>query len=116
MKIPSEAKILRIHIGESDKDISNTRPLYKEVTCKAHEAGLAGTTVIRGILGFGANSVIHSNKVLRLSEDLPIIIEIVDAPEKIEAFLPTLDDLITEGLITIEDVHVVTYRRNSNND
>ena len=108
MKLPSEAELLRIFIGESDKH--HGRPLYKVVVEEARRKGLAGATVLRGILGFGANSRIHTAKILRLSEDLPMVIEIVDTPDKIEAFLPDLDDLITEGLITLERVRVILYR------
>lgn len=108
MKLPAEAYLLRIFIGESDKAAG--RPLHEALVLLARQRGLAGATVLRGILGFGANSRIHTAKVLRLSEDLPLIVEIVDSQEKIEAFLPELDALIGEGLVTLEPVRVITYR------
>lgn len=110
MKLPSEAEILRVFIGESDK--YNGRPLYEAIVEEARKTGMAGATVTRGVLGFGAHSRIHTAKILRLSEDLPLIIEIVDKPERIEAFLPDLDKMVGEGLITIEKVRVVAYRHN----
>lgn len=108
MKLPSEAYLLRIFIGESDR--ADGRPLHEAIVTAARKRGLAGATVLRGYLGFGANSRIHTAKVLRLSEDLPIVVEIVDAQEKIEAFLPELDAMIGEGLVTLEKVRVITYR------
>ena len=111
MKLPSQASLLRIFIGESDK--SDGRPLYEVIVETARKRGLAGATVLRGFIGFGANSRIHTSKVLRLSEDLPIAVEIVDEEEKIEAFLPELDKLIGEGLVTLEKVRVITYRHNA---
>jgi PII-like signaling protein len=110
MKLPSEASLLRIFIGESDK--LHGRPLCEVIVEKAREQGLAGATVLRGFLGFGANSRIHTSKVLRISEDLPIVIEIVDEEEKINALLPELDKIIGEGLITLEKVRVIAYRHN----
>ncbi len=110
MKLPSEAFLLRIFIGESDK--LNGKPLYEVIIEEARKRGLAGTTIVRGFQGFGANSRIHTSKVLRLSEDLPIIIEIVDSEDKIESFLPGLDSLIHEGLVTLEKVRVIVYRHN----
>lgn len=110
MKLPSEAEILRIFIGESDK--YNGRPLYEAIVEEARKSGMAGATVTRGVLGFGAHSRIHTAKILRLSEDLPLIVEIIDKPERIEAFLPGLDTMVEEGLITIEKVRVVAYRHN----
>jgi uncharacterized protein len=112
MKIPMEASLLRIFIGESDK--AGGRPLYEVIVEEARKRGLAGSTVLRGFLGFGANSRIHTSKVLRLSEDLPVVIEIVDAEEKIESFLPDLDRMIGEGMITLEKVRVIAYRHSSN--
>jgi PII-like signaling protein len=106
-----EAVLLRVFIGESDK--ADGRPLYEVIVEKARKRGLAGATVLRGFLGFGANSRIHTSKVLRLSEDLPIVVEIVDAEEKIDAFLPELDEMIDEGLVTREKVRVIAYRHNS---
>ena len=108
MKIPADGKLLRIFVGEQDK--WNGRPLYEEVVNLAREKELAGATAIKGCLGFGCNSHMHSAKVLRLSEDLPIIIEIVDSAEKIEQFLPHLDEMVKEGLVTIEKANVVMYR------
>ncbi len=108
MGLKGEAKLLRIFVGESDRYLG--RPLYEAIVLKAREAGLAGASVFRGIMGFGGHSRIHAARVLRLSEDLPVMIEIVDLPEKIEAFLPTLDAMITEGLVTLERVEVVWYR------
>ena len=108
MKLPSESELLRIFIGESDK--SNGRPLYEVIVDMARQRGMAGATVLRGYLGFGAHSRLHSTKILRLSEDLPIVIEIVDATEQIESFLPELDLLIEEGMVTIEPVRVIAYR------
>ena len=111
MKLPSEAQLLRIFIGESDKH--RGRPLHEAIVEEARRRGLAGATVLRGFLGFGANSRIHTAKILRLSEDLPVVIEIVDSPERIEAFLPDLDELITDGLVTLERVRVIAYRHNA---
>ena len=108
MKIPAEAELLRVFIGESDKH--GGRPLYEVIVQEARRRGLAGATVLRGTLGFGANSRIHTAKILRLSEDLPMVIEIVDAPEKIAAFLPDLDAMIGEGLVTLEKVRLIAYR------
>lgn len=108
MGLKGEAKLLRIFIGEADR--YKGRPLYEAIVLKAREAGLAGASVFRGIMGFGGHSRIHTARVLRLSEDLPVMIEIVDAPEKIEAFLPLLDEMISEGLVTLERVEVVWYR------
>lgn len=113
MKLPSEAELLRVFIGESDKH--QGRPLYEVIVEEARRRGLAGATVLRGTLGFGANSRIHTAKILRLSEDLPMVIEIVDKPEQIAAFLPDLDALIGEGLVTLERVRIITYRH-SNQD
>lgn len=108
MKLPSEAEILRVFIGESDKH--GGKPLYQAVVEEARKNGMAGATVLRGTLGFGVNSRLHTAKVLRLSEDLPMVVEIVDKPERIEAFLPVLDAMVKEGLITIEKVRVIAYR------
>ncbi|MBN1333266.1 MAG: DUF190 domain-containing protein [Synergistales bacterium] len=110
MKLPSEAFLLRIFIGESDK--SGSKPLHEAIVESARRQGLAGATVLRGFLGFGANSRIHTSKVLRLSKDLPVIVEIVDSEEKIESFLSQLDDLMDDGLVTLEKVRVIVYRHN----
>ena len=108
MQLPSEAQLLRIFIGESDKH--HGRPLHEAIVQLAHEKGLAGATVLHGIMGFGASSHIHTAKILRLSEDLPIVIEIVDQPDRIADFLPLIDEMIGEGLVTLEDVKVIAYR------
>jgi PII-like signaling protein len=108
MKLSGEAELLRIFVGERDK--CGHQPLYEAIVDAARRGGLAGATVLRGALGFGAHSTIHTSKVLRLSEDLPIVIEIVDTPEKIAAFLPKLDEMMYEGMVTLEKVRVITYR------
>lgn len=108
MNLPEQGHLLRIFIGESDKH--EGKPLYEWIVMKAKEKGLAGATVLRGLEGFGAHSRIHTAKVLRLSDDLPIVVEIVDALEKIEAFIPTIDGAIKEGLATLEKVSIKFYR------
>lgn len=108
MNTRKEGKLLRIFVGESDKH--EGLPLYEWIVRKAREEGLAGATVLRGLEGFGAKSLLHTAKILRLSSDLPIVIEIVDREEKIEHFLPLIDDAIVEGLATIEKVEVHFYR------
>jgi PII-like signaling protein len=108
MTIPEEGSLLRIFVGESDRH--GHHPLYEAIVLKAREQGLAGTTVLRGVMGFGKHSMIHTAKILRLSEDLPILIEIVDSREKVERFLPLLDDMITDGLVTLERVTVLQYK------
>jgi PII-like signaling protein len=108
MMMPGQGSLLRIFIGEADRH--GGQPLYEWIVRTARERGLAGATVLRGLEGFGAHSRLHTTKVLRLSTDLPIVIEIVDAHEKIEAFLPLIDDAITEGLATVERVDVRFYR------
>src|SRR5256884_8407894 len=110
MKIPESGKLLRIFIGESDR--WHHQPLYEAIVLKARELGLAGATVLRGPMGFGANSHLHTAKILRLSVDLPMIIEIVDTEEKINRLLPHLDIMVLEGLVTLEDVQVLKYRAN----
>jgi PII-like signaling protein len=107
MKIEGPALRLTIFVGESDQ--WRHRPLYHEVVARAHAAGLAGASVLRGIEGYGASSRIHTTRILSLSEDLPLAIVIVDAQEKVRAFLPQLDELITEGLVIIDPVEVVRY-------
>ena len=114
MKIEGEGKILRIFVGESDR--WEGQPLYEAIVLKARAEGLAGATALRGRAGFGAHSRLHTAKVLRLSEDLPIVIEIVDKADRIDTFLPTLDDMVKEGLITLEDVHIIAYRHNGKTD
>jgi PII-like signaling protein len=107
MQIPRQALLLRIFIGENHKD--DGRPLYESIVLKAREMHLAGATVLRGAMGFGHSSRLHTAKILRLSEDLPLVIEIVDAEDKINAFLPVIDELVTEGLVTLEAVRVLKY-------
>jgi uncharacterized protein len=107
MQIPKQAVLLRILIGEDDR--SDGSPLYEAIVLKAREQHLAGATVLRGAMGFGASSRLHTTKILRLSEDLPLVIEIVDSEEKINAFLPALDGMMTSGLITLEKVQVLQY-------
>jgi uncharacterized protein len=111
MKIEGEGQLLRIFVGESDQ--WQGRPLHEAIVLAAREKGLAGATVLRGIEGFGANSRIHTLKILRLSEDLPMIIEIADNAERIEAFLPTLDAMVSEGMVTLEKVNVLIYRHSA---
>ncbi|MBK9128625.1 MAG: DUF190 domain-containing protein [Phycisphaerales bacterium] len=111
MKLEGEAQLLRIFIGESDK--WQGQPLYEAIVLKARELHLAGATVLRGPMGFGKRSRLHTVKILRLSEDLPIIIEIVDSPEKIDELLPHLDAMMGDGLITMEKVRVIRYRADS---
>jgi PII-like signaling protein len=107
MQIPREAVLLRIFIGENDR--WEQRPLYEAIVLKAREMHLAGATVLRGPMGFGRSSRVHTAKVLRLSEDLPFIVEIVDSKDKIDAFLPVLDGMMGSGLVTIENVRVLQY-------
>lgn len=107
MEIPQEAVLLRVFIGEDDRN--DGRPLYEAIVLKARELQLAGATVVRGALGFGHSSRLHTTKILRLSDDLPLVIEIVDSEEKINAFLPTLNSLMTSGLVTLEKVRVLQY-------
>src|SRR5262245_26950161 len=111
MKLEGEAQLLRIFVGESDK--WQGRPVYESIVLKARELHLAGATVLRGPMGFGAHSRLHTVKVMRLSEDLPIVIEIVDSEEKINTLLPYIDEVVSEGLVTLEKVHVIKYQANS---
>ncbi|GAA5338834.1 DUF190 domain-containing protein [Thermus antranikianii] len=108
MKLEGEAKLLRVFVGESDRH--GGRPLYEAIVLEAKRQGLAGATVFKGFMGFGAHSRIHTAKVLQLSEDLPVMIEIVDTDEKIRAFLPVLEGMVKEGLVTLEKVEVIRYR------
>lgn len=108
MHIPEDGYLLRIFVGESDRH--GHRPLYEAIVLKARETGLAGATVLRGVMGFGKHSVLHTAKILRLSEDLPMVIEIADSLEHIEHFLPTLDEMISDGLVTLERVRVIQYK------
>jgi PII-like signaling protein len=111
MKISEDGQLLRIFIGESDR--WQGKPLYEAIILKAREMGIAGATMLRGMMGFGANSRIHTAKILRLSEDLPIVVEIVDNAEKIERLLPLIDEMVQEGLVTLEKVQVIQYRHRS---
>jgi PII-like signaling protein len=113
MKIPQDGHLLRIFLGESDK--WHGKPLYEAIVLKARELHLAGATVLRGPMGFGAHSRLHTAKILRLSEDLPIVIEIVDGREKIDQLLPHIDDMVREGLVTLEPVEVIKYRADNAN-
>ena len=108
MKLPEEGKLLRIFVGETDT--FRGKSLYEAIVLKARELNLAGATVFRGIMGYGATSRIHSIKLLRLSEDLPVMIEIVDTEKNIEKILPFLDETVQEGLITLENINVIRYR------
>jgi PII-like signaling protein len=108
MQIPHDAVLLRIFIGESDR--WHHQPLYEAIVMKAREMHLAGATVVRGQMGFGKASRLHTSKIIRLSMDLPLVIEIVDSEEKINTFLPVLDEMIGGGLVTLEKVKVVHYR------
>src|SRR2546425_11103012 len=108
MKISEDGQLLRIFIGESDK--WEGQPLYEAIILKAREMNIAGATMLRGLMGYGAASRIHTAKILRLSEDLPVIVEIVDSAEKIAALLPLIDEMVPEGLVTLENVRVIQYR------
>lgn len=110
MMVPRDAMLLRIFIGESDRH--GHRPLYEAIVLKARELHLAGATVLRGPMGFGHSSRLHTAKILRLSDDLPLVIEIVDSEEKIDAFLPVLEPMIGSGLVTTEKVQVIQYGPN----
>lgn len=110
MTLPECAERLRIFIGEDDR--YDGKLLVDAIVMKAREEGLAGATVLKGVMGFGANSIVRSSKILRLSENMPLVIEIVDSPEKIEAFIPGLNEMIKEGLVTREQIQVTLYRHN----
>ena len=107
MQVPKDAMLLRIFLGESDK--AGHRPLYEEIVLKAREAHLAGATVLRGPMGFGHSSRLHTAKILRLSEDLPMVVELVDAEDKIRAFLDSIEPIMGAGLVTLERVQVLRY-------
>jgi PII-like signaling protein len=111
MQIPRDAMLLRIFIGQDDK--CQSLPLYEAIVLKARELHLAGATVLRGPMGFGHSSRLHTAKILRLSEDLPIVIEIVDSQEKIDGFLPVLETMMGSGLVTLERVQVLQYGQNN---
>ncbi|MFH0855670.1 MAG: DUF190 domain-containing protein [Candidatus Omnitrophota bacterium] len=108
MKIPADGKLLRIFIGEADK--WNGKPLYEEIVLLAKKEGMAGATAIKGFMGFGCKSHMHTVNLLRLSEDLPVVIEIVDSEDKINKLIPQLDNMVKEGLITLEKANVIMYR------
>jgi PII-like signaling protein len=114
VKLEGEGKLLRIFIGESDK--YGRKPLYQAIVEMLREEGLAGATVLRGIEGFGANSHLHTARILRLSEDLPVVIEVADTAERIESVMPQLDEMVQEGLMTLERVQVVAYRAQGRED
>jgi uncharacterized protein len=114
MHIPEDGYCSRIFVGDSDKH--EHHPLDEAIVLKARETGLAGATVTRGVMGFGKHSVLHTAKILRLSEDLPMVVEIADSLEKIEPVLPVLDQTITHGLVTLETVCVIHYKANAGND
>jgi PII-like signaling protein len=114
MRISEDGQLLRIFIGESDS--WHGKPLYEAIILKAREIGIAGATMLRGMMGYGAASRIHTAKILRLSEDLPIVIEIVDSADKIDALLPLIDDMVDEGMITLERVRVIKYRHREQGD
>jgi PII-like signaling protein len=109
MKVPENGVLLRVFIGESDMDPERGEPLYQSIVHRAREAQLAGATVLRGAIGYGQHSRIHTTKLLELSTDLPIVIEIVDTEDKIDGFLPTIDAMVGEGLATLEAVRIVRY-------
>jgi uncharacterized protein len=108
MTIPEDGYLLRIFVGESDR--YGHHPLYEAIVLKAREHGLAGATVLRGLMGFGKHSILHTAKILRLSEDLPMVIEIVDSREKVDEFLPLLSEMIKDGMVTLERVRVLQYK------
>ena len=111
VNVPREGRLLRVFIGEQDK--WEGRPLHEAIVLLARKEGLAGATCLKGFLGFGAKSHLHTVKLLRLSEDLPVVVEIVDSEEKIQAFLPLLDPMIGDGLVTLEKAEVLLYRAQS---
>jgi hypothetical protein len=108
VKLEGEGQLLRIFVGESDH--WHGKPLYEAIVHLFHEAGLAGATVLRGVEGFGASSRLHTTRFLQLSQDLPLVIEAVDTEERIASVLPRLDEMVAEGMVTLERVHVITYR------
>lgn len=113
MHLPEDAVLLRVFIGESDR--YRHRPLYEAIVLKARELHLAGATVLRGPMGFGASSRIHTAKIIQLSMDLPLVVEIVDTEEKINSFLPVLDEMMRGGLVTLEKARVIRYRADADN-
>jgi len=114
MQIPTDGQLLRIFIGESDHH--DGKPLYEALILAAREHGIAGATMLRGLMGYGATSRIHTAKILRLSEDLPVVVEIVDSPEKITSFLPIVESMVRGGMVTLERVQVLRYTHDSKED
>jgi uncharacterized protein len=114
MRLQGPAKRLTVLVGETDR--WHHRPLYTEIVHRAHAAGLAGATVLRGIEGYGASRHLHTSRILSLSEDLPVAVVIIDDPERVAAFLPQLDELIGEGLVVVDDVEVIAYRGRGQDD
>jgi PII-like signaling protein len=114
MRLQGAAKRLTVLVGETDR--WHHRPLYTEIVHRAHAAGLAGATVLRGIEGYGASRHLHTSRILSLSEDLPVAVVIIDDPERVAAFLPQLDELIGEGLVVVDDVEVIAYRGRGQDD
>lgn len=112
MRTPTDGLLLRIFMGEDDK--VDGRPLYEAIVCKAREMHLAGATVLRGPMGFGHGSRLHTTKILRLSQDLPVVVEIVDTEDRITPFLEVIDDMVTGGLMTVQPVEVRRYGRTRN--
>ena len=111
MKEPCQGVLLRVFVGEDHR--YRKRPVYERIVEQARDHGLAGATVLRGLMGFGAHHRVHTAKILRLAEDLPVVVEIVDTPERIDAFLPIVDEIITEGYVTTEKVNIIAYRPNA---
>lgn len=111
MQLPEKAWLVRVFVGESDR--LGKHPLYEAIILKARELGMAGATVLRGVMGFGATSRVHTLKLLRLSEDLPMVVEIVDKRERVDLLLPFLDEHVKEGLVTLEEIEVLHYRHRS---
>jgi uncharacterized protein len=114
MKIEGEGKLLRLFLGESDR--WDGKPLYEAIVRRARAEGMAGATVLRGIEGFGASSHMHTQRLLELSSDLPIVVELVDTQDKIDRILPILDEMVGDGMMTLETVHIVTYRGTPKNE
>ena len=114
MKFEGEGKLLRLFIGEHDR--WDGKPLYEAIVLRARAEGMAGATVLRGIEGFGAASRVHTSRLLELSSDLPIVVELVDTEEKIERILPIFDEMVGDGMMTLETVHIVTYRATPKDD
>lgn len=108
MELPEKAWLVRVFVGESDQ--LGNHPLYEAIVLKARELGMAGATVLRGVMGFGASSLVHTLKLLRLSEDLPMVVEIIDKRERVDLLLPFLDEQVKEGLVTLEEIQVLHYR------